>query len=57
MWSFADDNVGKEFLIMKTEIGGKLVKVKKHVIIEGSDHGTIIFYRDVISKEVDEFLS
>ena len=35
----------------------KLGKVKKHVIIEGSDHGTITFYRDVISKEVDEFLS
>jgi len=35
----------------------KVGKVKKHVVIDGSDHGTITFYRDVISREVDEFLS
>jgi len=35
----------------------KLGKVKKHVIIDGSDHDTITFYRDIISKEVDEFLN
>jgi len=34
----------------------KLGNVKKHIVIEGSDHGTITFYRDIIAKEVDEFL-
>jgi len=35
---------------------GKLGKVKKHIIVDGSDHGTITLYVDVIASEVEAFL-
>ena len=35
----------------------KLGNINKHIIVDGSDHGTITLYHDLITSEVNEFLA
>jgi len=35
----------------------RLGNVKKHIVVDGSDHGTITLYHDLITSEVNEFLA